>query len=173
MTGYFVALLAFAAAWLYVLSRAARGMPKVTVSTTAPVVAALPAPLYALHNEAILAELESDTRSRVRRFLEYWPDTYLLKGYRGKAEQEKEYSEGDSNAHFGESPHNYRPALAVDAAPVHDGKIDYSGKATPAREWDARASTATTVGLVSGHYWSRPDSFHLEAHSWRSKIGAV
>ena len=44
-------------------------------------------------------------------------DVSLICGYRGRAEQELAFKSGNSKAHFGESPHNYWPALAVDLVP--------------------------------------------------------
>ena len=44
-------------------------------------------------------------------------DCSILVGHRGRVDQEKAFQEGHSRAHFGESLHNYLPALAVDVAP--------------------------------------------------------
>ena len=44
-------------------------------------------------------------------------DITILCGHRGKQEQEKAFSEGNSCAHFGQSKHNSYPSLAVDIAP--------------------------------------------------------
>ena len=37
---------------------------------------------------------------------------------RGEQEQEQAFREGHSKAHFGQSPHNHTPALAVDVVPL-------------------------------------------------------
>lgn len=44
-------------------------------------------------------------------------DFSITTGQRGRAEQEKAAAEGHSKAHFGSSPHNFAPALAVDVLP--------------------------------------------------------
>lgn len=44
-------------------------------------------------------------------------DFTLLDAQRGRAEQERAFRAGYSKAHFGESAHNYKPAIAFDAAP--------------------------------------------------------
>lgn len=42
----------------------------------------------------------------------------ILDSQRGKAEQERAVATGHSKAHFGDSAHNWSPAIAVDIAPV-------------------------------------------------------
>lgn len=42
-------------------------------------------------------------------------DFIIVCGHRNKRDQEYAFSQGTSNAHYGESPHNYWPALAFDA----------------------------------------------------------
>lgn len=42
----------------------------------------------------------------------------ILDGQRGKAAQEKAFREGHSHAHFGQSAHNFSPAVAVDVTPL-------------------------------------------------------
>jgi peptidoglycan L-alanyl-D-glutamate endopeptidase CwlK len=44
-------------------------------------------------------------------------DCVVLEGRRGKADQEKALRGGFSNAHFGDSAHNYTPAIALDVCP--------------------------------------------------------
>ena len=46
-------------------------------------------------------------------------------GFRTTQDQDKAFAEGHSNAKAGQSPHNYKPALAVDIAMQHEGKLDY------------------------------------------------
>lgn len=44
-------------------------------------------------------------------------DCSILCGHRGKEEQEKAFTDGFSNSHWGQSNHNYVPSLAVDVVP--------------------------------------------------------
>lgn len=44
-------------------------------------------------------------------------DFTILDAQRGRAEQEKAFKGGFSNAHFGQSAHNWVPAIAMDLAP--------------------------------------------------------
>ena len=44
-------------------------------------------------------------------------DCTIVCGRRGKQEQEDAFKAGNSKAHFGQSPHNFFPSLAVDVVP--------------------------------------------------------
>ena len=44
-------------------------------------------------------------------------DCSVISGRRGQLEQEKLFKDGKSNAHWGESPHNYGESFAVDLVP--------------------------------------------------------
>lgn len=44
-------------------------------------------------------------------------DFMVLDSQRGKAAQEKAFREGNSKVHFGNSAHNWKPAIALDIAP--------------------------------------------------------
>ncbi len=44
-------------------------------------------------------------------------DFAVICGYRNKEDQAKAKAEGKSNASFGQSPHNFVPAMAVDICP--------------------------------------------------------
>jgi peptidoglycan L-alanyl-D-glutamate endopeptidase CwlK len=41
-------------------------------------------------------------------------DCTIVEGHRGKEDQEKDFAEGKSKAHFGQSKHNISPSMAVD-----------------------------------------------------------
>ena len=44
-------------------------------------------------------------------------DIVILDSQRGRAAQERAHASGNSRAHFGQSPHNWSPAIALDVAP--------------------------------------------------------
>ena len=48
-------------------------------------------------------------------------DCTAVTGYRGKIRQERRFKAGTSNAHWKESPHNYKPAYALDLVPYLPG----------------------------------------------------
>ena len=53
-------------------------------------------------------------------------DFTILDSQRGRAAQEKAFKAGNSKAHFGQSAHNWNPALALDVAPY---PIDWDNRA--------------------------------------------
>lgn len=53
-------------------------------------------------------------------------DFVILDAQRGRAEQEKAFKAGNSKAHFGQSAHNYVPAVALDLCPY---PIDFNDAA--------------------------------------------
>jgi peptidoglycan L-alanyl-D-glutamate endopeptidase CwlK len=44
-------------------------------------------------------------------------DFTILQSQRGRADQEKAFRAGNTHAHFGQSAHNWDPAIALDVAP--------------------------------------------------------
>lgn len=48
-------------------------------------------------------------------------DFTILDAQRGRAEQERAFAQGHSKVHFGNSAHNYAPAIATDIVPWHGG----------------------------------------------------
>lgn len=53
-------------------------------------------------------------------------DMSVICGYRSEEEQEKAFEQGNSKAHYGESPHNMFPfSLAVDVAPYVNGEVQW------------------------------------------------
>lgn len=63
----------------------------------------------------VLGELHPEIRLRVSRVIIEGNSRFApYCGFRGLQEQEEALRKGASNAHWLESPHNYRPALACD-----------------------------------------------------------
>jgi len=53
-------------------------------------------------------------------------DITVLCGYRSEAEQNAAFAKGTSKLKFPRSKHNSFPSLAVDIAPVKNGKVDWN-----------------------------------------------
>ena len=65
--------------------------------------------------DMVIAELDDDLAQRVLKLLEAMNGRLTpYCGFRNEADQIAAKKDGTSNASFGESPHNYRPALACD-----------------------------------------------------------
>lgn len=73
-------------------------------------------PSFGSNSKRILAELHPDLQ-RVANEAIKEIDFSLICGYRGKVEQERAFKSGASRAHFGHSPHNFKPARAFDILP--------------------------------------------------------
>lgn len=97
----------------------------------------------------------------------------ILDSQRGKAAQEKAFRDGNSKAHFGQSPHNWTPAIAVDAFPA-----PYNWSNTFAFDNMAKIVMDTAhrldVPLRWGGDWNMDgnpsdgwDKPHFELHPWR------
>lgn len=104
-------------------------------------------------------------------------------GFRGQVEQDRAFAEGNSNARFGESPHNFAPALACDLVlspalvrvrphpddpSVPDLWDDESPEALAA--WEALEQAAKAHGLARVNVRGRRDRPHVELPSWRSYV---
>ncbi len=94
-------------------------------------------------------------------------DFTILDAQRGRAEQERAFKDGFSRAHFGQSAHNYYPAVAMDICPYPidwnniDAFKDLNGVLMPiAKKLD--------VPLEWGGTWkSIRDYPHYELKPWR------
>ena len=98
----------------------------------------------------------------------------LTTTHRGAADQEAAKASGNSHAHFGQSPHNYLPALAFDAYPLIDGKVDVNdAKALDAQAARIKAIAAkVNIDIVWGGDWhSIIDRPHFELSNWRELRG--
>lgn len=103
-------------------------------------------------------------------------DFTVICGHRGKAEQEAAFAAGNSKARFGQSPHNFEPACAVDVIPY------------PFKDWNdnegfkriakAILGAAKRLGVPVrwGADWNQNgrtdderfvDTPHFELHPWR------
>lgn len=93
-------------------------------------------------------------------------DFTVICGYRGKAEQDQAFKEKKSKARFGQSPHNFKPALAVDVVPY---PIDW--KNTKRFEQMGQVIMACAERLGVQLKWGKDFSFvdypHFELLNWR------
>lgn len=91
--------------------------------------------------------------------------------YRGRQSQEAEFNEGDSAAHFGDSPHNYMPALAVDIAPIVLTRAGHEGteaQSNDPADYAQLVAVAEARGLQSGRTWH--DWPHVQVRNWRAEL---
>lgn len=99
-------------------------------------------------------------------------DYQIGTAHRGKLEQEAAHKAGNSNAHFGQSPHNYLPALAMDILPY---PVDFKNLNRFIEQADKVLAIAAKlkINITWGGNWHTLKDFpHFELTNWRSMHGA-
>ena len=97
----------------------------------------------------------------------------VLDSQRGRTAQERAFALGHSRAHFGQSAHNWAPAIALDVAP---DPIDWSDMArfrTLATLVKAEALSRNIPLVWGGDWQSLKDMPHYELDPWRSFAAAA
>jgi len=103
-------------------------------------------------------------------------DCVILESRRGKADQEKAFKSGNSRAHFGESAHNYTPAIALDVCPY---PINWENRKAFIEQSKVVLRKAKELGIPIrwGGDWDGDgdmtdqtlmDLPHYELHPWRT-----
>lgn len=95
---------------------------------------------------------------------------YVLQGHRSEIEQEMDFQNGTTKAHFGESPHNYIPALAVDLGP---DPLDWKDITSFRMLAEIVIQEAVKLGLDitwGGHWPTLRDHPHFEFTDWRERV---
>ncbi len=67
-------------------------------------------------SSSLLSQAHPDLQRIFHEVIKHF-DCSVICSFRNRAAQELAFEAGHSNAHFGESPHNFQPALAVDVVP--------------------------------------------------------
>ena len=91
----------------------------------------------------------------------------ILDSQRGRVAQEKAFREGHSKAHFGQSAHNWAPALALDIIPT---PLDWEDLDSFIALSKVILPLAKTMGipLTWGGHWQKLKDFpHYELSPWR------
>ena len=91
----------------------------------------------------------------------------VLESQRGRSAQERAFALGHSRAHFGQSAHNWSPAIALDVVPAPLDWTDLPRFRALAAIVKAEAK-ARRIPLAWGGDWSRlRDMPHYELDPWR------
>ena len=117
------------------------------------------APIQAFAAELLAEPLPTGVRKYV------WGDS--TRDY-ATAEQHRTATPPRSAAHWGDSPHHYDPAPALDVFPIDDVTGNVS---TLPRHYDRIVVVAERMGLKSGRAWS--DHPHVQEHAWRDQVDRV
>ena len=103
-------------------------------------------------------------------------DFVILDAQRGRAEQEKAFKGGFSKARFGQSAHNYIPAVALDVVPYPIDFDDVEGFKKIAKTF-MRIAKEKGLPIRWGGDWDMDGDWkderfldwgHFELHPWRS-----
>lgn len=94
-------------------------------------------------------------------------DFRILDARRGKKAQEIAFLKGNSKAHFGQSAHNYDPAIACDLFPA---PYDWDDLKSFLRLGEVGEHCATQLGIPIqwGGRWKMRDYPHFELKPWRT-----
>lgn len=93
-------------------------------------------------------------------------DFVVICGYRNRQDQERAFNDGKSNAHYGQTGHNYSPSLALDAVPY---PIDWGNTVAFQRMGKAflAAAKAKGISITWGGSWKMRDYPHFELSKWK------
>lgn len=117
-----------------------------------------------------IEQLDTDLQLVLHEAIQHCPhDISILCGHRDKEDQEDAFDRGLSNAHFGQSAHNFTPALGFDFCLYPDAEWDNEDKYKEV--WEHIQSIAGSLGveLVYGGDWSFKDWGHIELKHWRER----
>lgn len=96
------------------------------------------------------------------------PRFTILESQRGRADQERAFALGHSHAHFGQSAHNWSPAIALDVAPDPLDWSDYAAFKRLGAAVKAKAATLSIPLQWGGDWSSLKDYPHYELSPWRT-----
>src|SRR5690349_12542941 len=94
-------------------------------------------------------------------------DCKVLDAQRGRAKQEEAFRRGNSRAHFGQSPHNYAPAIALDVVPYPLDWEDIPSFKALGKVVKAKAKALQIPISWGGDWSSLKDYPHYELAPWR------
>ncbi len=137
-------------------------------------------PHYSKKSKKILNNAHPGLQKLFNEVIKHF-DCRIVCSYRGKAAQELAFDGGFSGAHFGESPHNFKPSTAIDVVPYpvdwHDtDRMHYfAGQVMGIAimmgieiKWGGDFDRDTHLSDERAH-----DLPHFELKNWREIVGLV
>lgn len=116
-----------------------------------------------------LAQLHPDMQKVMREAIKY-NDFTIICGHRGKVDQETAFKSGNSQAKWLQSPHNFKPALAVDCVPY---PLDWNNIAAFELMGRVIMNAATRVGVKitwGKNFKGLRDYPHFELADWKNRV---
>lgn len=123
-------------------------------------------PSFGKKSLKILDQLHHDLKLLCMEAIER-VDFSLICGIRNKEDQEKAFNQGQSKAHYGQSPHNFTPARAFDFTPYPcnwNNIEDFKRVAEVIIECALESEIDITWG---GNFSNLKDYPHFELTNWR------
>lgn len=122
-----------------------------------------------------LSQAHPDIQKVMHEAIKHYDFTVIC-GYRGMKEQNAALKSGASKARFGQSPHNYKPSIAVDCVPY---PLDWNDHEEFKKMGAVIMDAAKCLGvrLRWGGDWDQNpktddgwDKPHFELHPWRNYV---
>jgi len=130
-------------------------------------------PKFSAKSKRLVAKLHPSLRAICEEAIKEI-DFTVMDSTRGRAAQELAFRRGNSKAHFGDSAHNYEPAIAMDLAP-YPVDFDNIQRFKDLAAVILRIAKAKGVKLRWGGDWNMDGSTsdgwdfpHFELHPWRT-----
>lgn len=126
-------------------------------------------PVFGKRSLNNLAQAHPDLQRVMYDAIKY-NDFTVICGYRDRAAQDAAYKAGTSKARFGQSPHNFKPSLAVDCVPYpldwNDiGRFELMGRVI------MQSASKLRVPLVWGrNFKALRDYPHFELANWQTRV---
>lgn len=128
--------------------------------------------IFGGRSNAVLKTLDPDLARVMSRAIEKF-DFMLIQGARTKEEQEADYLKGTTRAHWLQSPHDYNPSLAVDAAPI---PLHWQNLASFSQLAQAIYAAADFEGVQiqwGGNFLTIKDYPHFQLSDWKRRAGLL
>jgi peptidoglycan L-alanyl-D-glutamate endopeptidase CwlK len=130
-------------------------------------------PKFSAKSKALVAKLHPSLQAIVNEAIKEY-DFTVMDSTRGRAAQELAYKRGNSKARFGQSAHNYQPAIAVDLAP-YPVDFDNVQRFKDLAKIVLRIAKEKGIPLRWGGDWNMDGSTsdgwdfpHFELHPWKT-----
>lgn len=124
-------------------------------------------PSFGQESKDNLAQAHPDLQRLFNAVIEEY-DCKVLDAQRNHDEQEAAFRKGNSRAHFGQSPHNYIPAIALDVVPYPIDWKDLKRFRALAKIVKAKAVELDIPIQWGGDWTSIKDYPHYELSPWRT-----
>jgi peptidoglycan L-alanyl-D-glutamate endopeptidase CwlK len=129
-------------------------------------------PKFSKRSLDTLAKAHPDLQRVANEAIKHF-DFTVIESYRGKEAQNKAHALGNSKAKFGQSPHNFKPSLAIDIVPY---PLDWNNLKAFDVMGAAFLDAARKCGIEitwGKNFTTLKDYPHFELRDWRNRAKGV